>query len=592
MNGALGHRPVPLPVDSFSAKGQIDVVVDRPDRDFDGNSSPKEDSDEPIHKDAQAGVQDIEAIATAWTRNSLIVAYVMIWIIYFVVLMQSTALGTLTAYVTSSFGEHSLTSTVNVLASVIGGVSNLTLAKILDVWGRHHGVLVSVVLATLGLIMMAACNTVELYAAAEVFYTVGVNALQYSLNIIIADTSTLRKRGLMLAYAGSPSIVTTWLSGPISQAYLDGPGWRWAFGTFAIIIPAVSLPFYGLLLHNLAKAKKRGILPKRDSQRTALQSVLYYCRQFDAVGLLLISGGLALFLLPFNIYSFQAEGWRAPIIICFLVFGFALMVVFVLWEKFFAPVTFIPYSLLLDRTVLGSCILGGVLFVSYYCWFYYFSSFLQVVNDLSVTRASYVANAYGVGVTVFSLVSGWVINQTGHYKYVNLFIGLPLSILGTGLMMHFRNPNGHYGYLVMCQIFLSMGNGFIIVCDEVAVMAATSHQYIAVVLAVTGMFSGVGGAVGGTVASAIWQSVFPTALAKYLPAADLPNLEIIYGSLPMQLSFPVGSDTRLGIQRAYGEAQKTMLIAGTTIWAVGIVSVIFWRDTNVKGIKQVKGIVI
>ncbi|CAM6002887.1 unnamed protein product [Sphagnum balticum] len=573
-----------------------DIIVSSPSYENDGGSSPKGDDEEadegPIHLDAQAGVQEIEATATVWTKTSLIVAYVMIWLIYFVVLMQSTALGVLTAYVTSSFAEHSLTSTVNVLASIIGGVSNLTLAKILDVWGRHNGVLFSTVVATLGLIMMAACNTVELYAAAEVFYTVGVNSLQYSLNIIVADTSTLRNRGLMLAYAGSPSIITTWLSGPISQAYLNGPGWRWAFGTFSVIIPFVSLPFYGLLLLNLRKAKKRGLLLKRKSQRTILQSIFYHCNQFDVVGLLLVTGGLSLFLLPFNIYSFQENGWDAPIIICFLVFGVVLMVLFVLWEKFFAAVTFIPHSLLLDRTVFGSCILGAVLFISYYCWAYYFSSFLQVVNGLDVTRASYVANAYGVGVTVFSLVAGWVINRTGHFKYVNLFIGLPLSILGTGLMIYFRQPNGNYGYLIMCQIFLAAGNGFIIVCDEVAVMASTSHQYIAVILAVTGMFSSIGGAIGGTVASSIWTTVFPKALAKYLPAADLPDLELIYGSLVQQLSYPVGSDTRLAIQKAYGDAQVKMLLAGTIIWSVGVASVIFWRDIDVKHTKQVKGLVI
>ena len=39
-------------------------------------------------------------------------------------------------YVTSTFAEHSLTPTVNILSSVIGGVTNLTIAKVLDVFGR------------------------------------------------------------------------------------------------------------------------------------------------------------------------------------------------------------------------------------------------------------------------------------------------------------------------------------------------------------------------------------------------------------------------------------------------------------------------
>ncbi len=66
------------------------------------------------------------------------------------------------------------------------------------------------------------------------------------------------------------------------------------------------------------------------------------------------------------------------------------MIIFAVWERFFAPVTFIHYSLLLDRTVFGACILSATLFVSFFCLNSYFSSLLQVVNDLSVTDVSYV----------------------------------------------------------------------------------------------------------------------------------------------------------------------------------------------------------
>jgi MFS family permease len=88
--------------------------------------------------------------------------------------------------------QHSLTPTVGILSSVIGGVTNLTLAKVLDVFGRPQGFLLCIILATSGLIMMAACNNVEAYAAAQVFYTLGNNGLQYSLSIFVADTSSLR----------------------------------------------------------------------------------------------------------------------------------------------------------------------------------------------------------------------------------------------------------------------------------------------------------------------------------------------------------------------------------------------------------------
>lgn len=228
------------------------------------------DGDESIvDAHSQPGVQNIEAVTVAWTTTALIFAYIMIWLTYFVEGMLSGTTAALNPYITSAFAQHSLTPTVGILSSIIGGVTNLTLAKILDVFGRAQGYLFCIFLATVGLIMMAACNNVEAYAAAQVFYTVGNNGLQYSLSVFVADTSSLRNRGLIQAFASSPNLITCWLAGPISSAYLNGPGWRWCFGTFTIIIPAITLPLFGLLVYNYYKAKKQGLVPKRKSQRTA-----------------------------------------------------------------------------------------------------------------------------------------------------------------------------------------------------------------------------------------------------------------------------------------------------------------------------------
>ena len=71
-----------------------------------------------------------------------------------------------------------------------------------------------------------------------------------------------------------------------------------------------------------------------------------------------------------------------------IIFGGLLLTAFTLYEKFVAPKTFVPYNLLTDRTVLGANILAAVLFLEFYLWDSYFSSFLQVVNGLSITEAS------------------------------------------------------------------------------------------------------------------------------------------------------------------------------------------------------------
>lgn len=538
---------------------------------------------------AQAGVKNIEATTVAWNKNVLILAYVLIWLTYCVEGMLSNTTGALTPYVTSAFAQHSLTPTVGILSSVIGGVTNLTLAKILDVFGRPQGYLFCIVLATVGLIMMAACNNVEAYAAAQVFQTVGNNGIQYSLSVFVADTSTLQNRGLMQAIVSTPNLFTGFLAGPIASGFVKGPGWRWAFGMFTIMVPCITLPLYGILVNNFRKAKRLGLVTKSESDRTPLQSFLHYCREFDAIGLILLSAGVALFLLPFNLYTLQSRGWTSPLVLSMLIIGFFLIVGFVVWEKFFAPVTFIPYSLLLDRTVFGACLLSATLFISYSIWSAFFPSYLQVVKGLSIDNSTYVMQTYSVVSVIFAVVAGALIHKTGHFKPATLFVGVPLSAFGLGLMLYFRNADSSIGYIVMCLIFIGVAAGTIIVCDEIAMLAAGAHQYVAVCLAVLGMFGNVGGAIGFTVASAIWQNTIPNKLLEYLPEEDQPNLLMIYADINTQLSYPIGSPTREAIQHAYSDAYLRLLATGTAVWAIGFASVLMWRNINVIGIKQAKG---
>ncbi|KZZ94908.1 Major facilitator superfamily domain, general substrate transporter [Moelleriella libera RCEF 2490] len=543
-------------------------------------------------QNAQEGVQQIEAITSVWTTTALKVAYVLIWIIYFLNSLQQGTTSNLTPWVTSAFKKHSLTPTVNIVSNIVGGVFKLTLAKILDVFGRPQGYLLSVALTTVGLIVMATCQSVDMYAAAQVFYWVGYNGLEYCLSIFVADTSSLQNRGLMFAYASSPYIITAWISGPLSQMFLNGPGFRWGFGVFAILTPCITLPLFGLFMQNNQKARQKGLITDRAVTRSLWETIVHYAQEFDMVGLGLLSTGLAFFLLPFECYSREPEGWRSSLIIGFLVTGILLLVAFATWEHFYAPVKFIPYALLSDRTVLGACTLAAVSFASFFTWDSYFLSFLQVVNGLSVAQASYVGNIYSIGCCIWAIVVGLLIRRTGKFKWLALYFGLPLLILGVGLMIKFRQPDVNISYIIMCQVFIAIAGGTLVITEQTAVMAAASHQYVAVILAVESMFAAIGAAVGLTVSAAIWQAVFSEKLREYLPESAMRNFTDIYGRLDVQLSYPMGSPTRIAIQKAYGDGQRAMLIGGTAVLALAVVAVAAWRDINVKNIKQVQGNVI
>ncbi|KAA8635498.1 hypothetical protein SMACR_09017 [Sordaria macrospora] len=464
--------------------------------------------------------------------------------------------------------------------------SSCCLWNILDIWGRPQGMALMLLVWTLGFIMMAACKNVFTYAAAQVFSTVGSQGISYCLTVFIADTSSLKSRGLMLAFATSPYIVTTWIGGPMGDSLVRGAGWRWGFGIFSIITPVVVLPLIILFWVQLVRAKKQGLVSYRRPEISPRATFRFFV-DMDLLGILFLAAGMALILIPLSIGFKQKLGWKDPKIIAMTVVGAVLLVIFVAYERFLAPVNFVPFKALSDRTILFAGLMLFFLFFNSAVWGSYFTSMLMVVWNLSVTKATYISNIYRVGSCFSALVLGYLMRVTGRFKWVALYYGMPLMLLGVGLMIHFRRPDAEIGYVVMTQIFVAFAGGPLVVAAEMAFMAPVTHQNLASILAILDLFSSIGYAVGATVSGAIWTGCFPDALRRHLPEGA--NIEYIYSSIYTQLGYPVGTEIRKGISWAYADAQRYMVITSTCALAVGWGCVLLWRDIKVKEKKQVGG---
>lgn len=516
----------------------------------------------------------------------------MIWLLYFVETLLAGITLALVPYVTSAFSMHAFTPTVSILSNILGGAITLSIAKIIDIFGRPHGLLFCLVAGSSGLVMMMVCDGIGTYAAAMVFHTLGNNGVQYILSVLIADTTKLENRALVQALMNSTSLITGWVAGPLAQAYLRGMGWRWAFGSFSALVPLVTLPLLGLLVANYRKARKLGLfkVTKEDHERNPWELMVYYSREFNAVGLVLASTGIALFLLPFNLYALTGKVWSSPLTVGVILLGVLLLSAFAVWEKSFASIRCLPYRLFLDRTVFGACLLCACLFASYAVWNSYFGSYLQVVQGLSVEEASYVAQLYTVVSVLVAVSTGYVIHRAGHFKTISLVVSVPLSLLGQGFMMYFR-ASSNVGYIIMSFLFISISQGVLVVTDEIAMLAAGSHEHVAAMLAIVSIFGNIGGAIGMTIAASIWSDTVPDRLVRYLPSEDLPNLNKIFGDITTQLSYPMKSLTRLAIQHAYEDAMLRLLIASTAISVVGVIGPLMWRNINVKEVEQNKAYV-
>lgn len=119
-------------------------------------------------EDVTEGVKNMEAITLVWTKKSLITLFICIWFVYLLNAFQSSTVGSLVPYVTSSWGAHSLLNVIDVVASSMTAAVFIPLAKLLDLWGRAEGYLLMVAFAELGLILMATSTNLSIYCAANV----------------------------------------------------------------------------------------------------------------------------------------------------------------------------------------------------------------------------------------------------------------------------------------------------------------------------------------------------------------------------------------------------------------------------------------
>lgn len=266
--------------------------------------------------------------------------------------LEQQTTGQLTIFATSAFSAHALVSTVLVIQAVVLSVAKPPMSKFADVFGRFEAFTAAVLIYCVGYVMQATSSSLAAYTTAQVFYATGQTGLQVLIQVFIADTSTLVNRALISTISDIPFLFTFWAGPPIAQDAL--PNWRLGYWVWAIVLPVTFLPLAITLAINQRKAAKQGLLPpspfKGRSGKAMLTNLWY---ELDALGLLLISGSVALILIPLTLA--KTSTWKDPKIIVMLAVGVACLITvpFVERSKRLAPRPFFPRGLFRNRTIIA-----------------------------------------------------------------------------------------------------------------------------------------------------------------------------------------------------------------------------------------------
>lgn len=216
---------------------------------------------------------------------------------------------------------------------------------------------------------MASCKDVNAYAGGIIIYAAGSAAIQILQQILIADVSSMIWRGFVSQLVNIPFFINAFVAPNIGSYFKAGPGWRWGYAIFTIIVSCSASLIMGVLFWAQRKAKDLGVgatnysqhgdevtLAARD-ERPIWARFWSIISDIDFIGLLLFAAGWSMMLVPITLVNGGTLTRHSDKIIGLIVGGCILLVIFVAYEGMWATLPIVPFRFFKNRTVVFACII-------------------------------------------------------------------------------------------------------------------------------------------------------------------------------------------------------------------------------------------
>ncbi|KAJ6124733.1 hypothetical protein N7471_012050 [Penicillium samsonianum] len=510
------------------------------------------------------GVRRIEIITSHFRLWDRVFLFIAIFLIAYVYGLDGTVRYTYQPYATSSYGQHSLLATINVLRAVIAAAAQPTAAKVADVFGRVELILVSIVFYTVGTIVESCAKTLEGFAAGAVIYQIGYTSIMLLVEVLIADVTSSRSRLLFSYIPALPFIINTWINSNLTDAVLKATTWQWGIGMFAIIYPVCALPLIAVLFIVQRRAKKSGALESYKSSLQLLgrrQLVIELFWHLDIVGNILLIAMLACILVPFTLAGGVTTQWKTAKVIAPLVIGILLIPVWIVWERT-CQYPMLPFKLLKDRAVWGALGIPIMLNTAWYLQGDFLYTVLYVSFDESIISAGRITNLYSFVSVITGVILGFIVMKVRQLKPF-IVAGTLLFMVAFGLLIYFRGgaaDSSHSG-VIGAQILLGIAGGMFPYPAQASIQVASKHEHVAVITGLYLAAYNIGSALGNTISGAIWNQVLPSEL-NYRLGNETLAAEVYAQPLAFAAVNPVGTPDRDNVILAYQKTQRLLCITG------------------------------
>lgn len=412
-------------------------------------------------------------------------------------------------YSTSSFDALSKLATLSTAGAVLFAVIKPPIAKLSNVMGRGETYMMTISLYVLSYILMASAKTLNTYAAGYILYVMGQSGTNIMNDIVISDISNARWRGFAIGISFTPFLVTPWVSAFIVDSVVDGIGWRWGIGMFAILMPFGASFIITTLLYYQIRAKKMGLVLRQK------MTVYDFCSQIDLGGVILFSGGFALILVPLTLAATTTSQWKTPYLDALIAVGVVMLILFPFYETLVSRYPFMPPSYFKNPTISICLFLIATDSVGFACTHTYLYTWATVARNFSARNATFYNSTNGVMQCLSGIIAGTLMLWTRRYKWL-IFVGAVVRLIGYGIMIRLRGASNSMFELFFVQIIQGIGSGIMQTNLLVPAQISVPHGQMPQITALVVCFSFLGSSVGACIAGGIYTNTIGEALKSHL----------------------------------------------------------------------------
>ncbi|KAH2978702.1 hypothetical protein KXW58_004439 [Aspergillus fumigatus] len=355
-----------------------------------------------------------------------------------------------------------------------------------DIWGRKPIMLIAVAVFLVGSLVCALARNMDALIAGRALQGLGGSGMGIMVNIVVSDMFSLRDRGLYLAITSLVWAVGSAIGPVLGGVFTTRLSWRWCFW---INLPVGAVSFLVLLF-----------FMRVPSPRTPIAAGL---KVIDWTGSLLIVGGALMVLLALE-FGDVVYSWSSATVICLLVFGTAVMALFVVNEWKIAKNPIIPVWLFTSPTKIAPYVVFACNSYVFIGQAYYLPLYAQSVLTASALTSGLYLLPLIVSCSLAAAAAGILMQQTGKYLYV-MYVAQGFLVLGSGLLISLEFE-ASITKLVIFQILVGFGVGMNIEAPILAAQAATSVLDTAAVTATMGFVRSLSTAISVVVGGVVFQN--------------------------------------------------------------------------------------